>query len=528
MASDRNFQSNVLIVRHLPMSLNASDKEELLKHFGAVSVKCMADRGRMKHTAFATFTDHDAATQALHRLHQLDVLGQSLTVEYAKTRRQVALATPDLSSRSSCSLQGSVEDRKGKIAEKETKSFNAEELHRQRAVKKMGLSPDLGISHPINPRLKYHYPPPTVSILSNIVNALASVPKFYVQTLHLMNKMNLPAPFGPLTPAPPLDDDEVIAPPEPEDATPVEMEVASSSEESELESDEETREQARKVAEQLGHAVKRPLKKKVVGQQRKRPRLQDMIAQAAAKSVVSGAAPGGGALPRGEVFDPAETALGKKAEIRLAESITVAVERQIQQGKGCVYSQPTPTGQEEEQTGAFGMFQPTKLPVDAKAVEKEDEDEDEDDDGPESSEFITREQLKKKKLSKDEMKHISVFKNYSSGDPTTRLYIKNLAKQVEEKDLKFIYGRYIDWSSPMDKDMFNIQLMKQGRMKGQAFVGLPSELAAQKALRDTNGFVLHDKPIVVSFARSAKPKEKEDAKDTKKPAAKRPRDARRI
>lgn len=44
-------------------------------------------------------------------------------------------------------------------------------------------------------------------------------------------------------------------------------------------------------------------------------------------------------------------------------------------------------------------------------------------------------------------------------------------------------------------------LMKEGRMKGQAFVGLPSEQSAEKALRETNGYVLHDKPlIVVSFS----------------------------
>lgn len=37
-------------------------------------------------------------------------------------------------------------------------------------------------------------------------------------------------------------------------------------------------------------------------------------------------------------------------------------------------------------------------------------------------------------------------------------------------------------------------------MKGQAFVGLPSEQSAEKALRETNGYVLYDKPlIVVSF-----------------------------
>lgn len=32
-----------------------------------------------------------------------------------------------------------------------------------------------------------------------------------------------------------------------------------------------------------------------------------------------------------------------------------------------------------------------------------------------------------------EMKKISVFKNYEAGEPTCRLYVKNIAKQVEEK-----------------------------------------------------------------------------------------------
>lgn len=44
---------------------------------------------------------------------------------------------------------------------------------------------------------------------------------------------------------------------------------------------------------------------------------------------------------------------------------------------------------------------------------------------------------------------------------------------------------------------FDIVLMKEGRMKGQAFVGLPTEQSAEKALRETNGYVLYDKPLVV-------------------------------
>lgn len=36
-------------------------------------------------------------------------------------------------------------------------------------------------------------------------------------------------------------------------------------------------------------------------------------------------------------------------------------------------------------------------------------------------------------LLKTEIKRMSVFKNYEPGEPTCRLYVKNIAKQVEEK-----------------------------------------------------------------------------------------------
>lgn len=40
-------------------------------------------------------------------------------------------------------------------------------------------------------------------------------------------------------------------------------------------------------------------------------------------------------------------------------------------------------------------------------------------------------------------------------------------------------------------------------MKGQAFVSLQNVELAQKALKETNGYILKDKPMVVQFARSA-------------------------
>lgn len=48
---------------------------------------------------------------------------------------------------------------------------------------------------------------------------------------------------------------------------------------------------------------------------------------------------------------------------------------------------------------------------------------------------------------------------------------------------------------------FSIRLMKEGRMKGQAFVTFPSEKQASEALTDTNGYILNDKPMVVVFGK---------------------------
>lgn len=47
--------------------------------------------------------------------------------------------------------------------------------------------------------------------------------------------------------------------------------------------------------------------------------------------------------------------------------------------------------------------------------------------------------------------------------------------------------------------------MQEGRMKGQAFITLQNEKQAEIALKETNGYILKGKPIVVQFAR-AKPK----------------------
>lgn len=46
--------------------------------------------------------------------------------------------------------------------------------------------------------------------------------------------------------------------------------------------------------------------------------------------------------------------------------------------------------------------------------------------------------------------------------------------------------------------------MQEGRMKGQAFVTFPTVCEATIALKETNGYILKDKPMVVQFAKANK------------------------
>ncbi|KAK2858619.1 hypothetical protein Q5P01_003239 [Channa striata] len=436
-----------LLIRHLPSELSQDDKEDLLRYFGAESVRVFSNTGRLKHAAFATFKSEKSAAKALSRLHQLEILDRTLVVEFAKGQDHVTVLKdpPVLDSR-----KHDKEEQK----KKETKQPNI-------PIIETGIAPTLGLNFQSNPTLKYFYPPPTNGILTNIMHALMSVPKFYVQVLHLMNKMNLPCPFGPVTARPPLFEPLPPAPPIPmpppcpPDYPPLpeeEMEL-SSEEESEYESgDDEDKERIVRLMGLVNQACKRPMRPKTASK-RKKPKIKDLLC---APKPDSQSAP---------VLQPCD-----------------------------VFEQPHPTGPKKIQ---FHISVPEAV-VDASESGQEVMSE-------KCSEVEEREFTPFSVMRKRDKKNVCV-KNYEPGEPTCRLYVKNIAKQVEEKDLKYVYGRYVNRLSEAERNMFDVVLMKEGRMKGQAFVGLPSEQSAEKALRETNGYVLFDKPLVVQFARSARPK----------------------
>ncbi|XP_033122411.1 RNA-binding region-containing protein 3-like [Anneissia japonica] len=390
MGAPGNQQSNVLLVRHLPNELSASEKQSLLQHFGATSVKCMANRGRLKHAAFATFSDEESAAKALGRLHQLKVMGHTLVVEFARTQQQ-----KDMAAGPTIEIPKTTDDEPQR---QEKNKKDAEQIAKEKSRKLKGQ---------------------IMSAASSLGRALR-------------------------------------------------LSVSS---------------------------VDRPKAKKMKLQAPSAGILKSLTGSSAAV-----------AKPK-DVFDQQLQTGIKKLEMKLPQTLSDILEAHA--NKPETVQAP---GDDKTSVG-FGVLQaPAKQP-EGKQSEDESSDEDEDEDD-EIKEFITSRQLRKNRVSSKEMESMSVFKRYNPGEPTTRLYIKNLSKQCEQKDLKFIYGRYVDWESKMDQDMFSIQLMTQGRMKGQAFVSLPSEFAAKKALRDTNGYLLQSKPMVVQFARSSKPKEQAPNKNS--------------
>jgi U11/U12 small nuclear ribonucleoprotein SNRNP65 len=230
-------KTKTLIIRRLPAELKPEDQEDLLRHFGAEYVRCMGSSGRLKNVAFATYANVKEAEAALRRLHQLEVLGSRLVVEFSSSKYSDLHPTelPPIKKQSVIS-----DDSSNKKPE-QCKRESTEDRKQSLLDKVHAISPKWGVNYPLDPRLRYAYPAPTLTILTNIANAMAAVPRFYVQVLHLMNKMNLPAPFGLPTLTPPLP--LGVQPPQPPDmpAPPMPQEDMdfSSSTESELESEDE-------------------------------------------------------------------------------------------------------------------------------------------------------------------------------------------------------------------------------------------------------------------------------------------------
>ncbi|XP_050539173.1 RNA-binding region-containing protein 3-like [Daktulosphaira vitifoliae] len=431
--------SSTIIVRHIPTEIDDEHKIDFLKHFGAQHVKLLTSKANKRCIAYARFESEEIAEAVVQQLHQKELLGRRLTVELSPTDLDVNLMV--------CPKPLPKIDNNGdefkKLQEAYLKKLNSWSS---------GINMDLPPPH----HLRYSYPDPNPHILANIAYTLSINKKFYYQVLHLMNRMNLPTPFDPVEEVRP----HIFQKVETIDNYTTMYETDPELSESEMESEDE--ESKNKVGNQPIQ-LKRPKSKFF-----KPKRLK----------VVSGIIPKKPKLEVSHVFDKVDYEKQKKIEVKVsAELKPIEGPPADTEGFGIIYSLKNKTKEEEIKENLS------------------------DDDI--SGGCISKEELANNRLSSKDIKILPVFKNYHPGAPSCRLYVKNLAKTVTTDDLKFIYKRFISLKELQPGTMFDVRLMQEGRMKGQAFITMPCVQNASQALEETNGYILKDKPMVVQFARSA-------------------------
>lgn len=435
---------DILRIKHLPKELSDVEKEDFLRHFGAVQVKIITN-SKQNTTAYAKFKSKEIAKSVMLRLHQISILNSRLCIEFAEydvTENQI----------------------RQKPIEK-TEPNN--KVHFQAFINKLNAwNSSVSFNQPPPPHLKYIYPKPNRATINNIAHALSSVPKFYTQVLHLMNKMNLPPPFSNV-PDPPRLGQRTQQIQGKQNEVPQELAKSrEGSSESEIESEPDTV----NSQEIIPSKRKLPQKKAV-----KRPKfIKPPVIQPNTS----------GKMELKDVFEKVDMQSHKKIEVKVSGE-----------------SLENKDSQHEEIVGSIGIMESVNNEDTSKEAQEEQPND------VNNTAVITEEELAANRIPSKDLSILPVFKNYHPGAPTCRLYVKNIAKNIETKDLEFIYRRYVESiSDESEQSQFDIRLMQEGKMKGQAFITFDSVQLAQKALKETNGYILKNKPLVVAFARSAVPK----------------------
>ncbi|XP_076915926.1 U11/U12 small nuclear ribonucleoprotein 65 kDa protein-like [Bidens hawaiensis] len=425
-----------LLIRRLPEAIPHDTLSRLLSHYGASCVR-PCTTGKMRNCAFVDFNNEGLATQAQRQLNGLRFLGKVLSVERANK--------PPNDTRSQQNNPMSGND--ATSAKDDTAAIDLKKESMMNSLQTLEpIAEKLGVEYPFPPHLEYAYPPPDGNILTNILNALIAVPRFYTQVLHLMNKMNIPAPFRAALPTPPLPP-SAPALPQPPPPPPVDANSSLahlSSGESELESSDEEN----------------------AGSQRKRIKREAIVGPAIDKDV-------------------AHEAVGLKPATLIPKEIPL-----IKKKNPVLQIKITP-----KQT------QPEK--VDDEVAEEIDETEN-NNNNLNTKPFATVEELEHGKLPPEEILSLPMFKNYNAGNPAPVLYIKNLAKDVVADDFYYMFGTFFG-SIETAKLNLSVKLMQEGRMRGQAFVTFPSIEIAHRALNVVNGFVFKGKPMIIQFGRNPSP-----------------------
>ncbi|KAF6780211.1 RNA-binding protein 40 [Paragonimus kellicotti] len=523
-----------LLFKHFPSELTEKECADFLANLGALNIQYLGKRGPFKNCAVAEFPSLKHAWEVIKGVHQRLIVDSRLCVEFYRPNAPLDSVPSE-----------------GVQFKKSTGSPSSPESYLTKCESHSSpIAPKWDIWVPVSKQLRYRYPSATVNVLTNIVRALVSCPAFYTQVLHLMNRLHLPPPFGdselfpgtltvtseptiaePMTPVP-VSESRNDRP----DVT--EAMDLSSGTESEMESDVET----------VSTSVNTTLMKRPLCRRKRKKASQPADFISSIKNI-----------PLPHSSRPLTTARSSSTNVcDLFETITPPSKMQIHVPQALPSTvQSNRNESANVSTVGFGLLShPTDMTNISSSVantvntsitnrssnmhteefrlrkktysreSSPDEDsnhveqsvpEDDSDDELSQLDSFSLNDLRVRRLSPEERQNYAVFaRNYEPGEPTSRLYIKNLAPSVTERELYRVYGAFqfgpvtdLDFRPKVPSsstDRFSIRLLTGGRMKGQAFISLQCDLTAAQALEATNGLLLHDRPIVAQFARGAKAK----------------------
>lgn len=489
----KKIDENCLIVRNFPSTFTEDEIRDFLQMFDPIQMEIFVEN----HAAFAEFPNKEHSRNILTLLHQVALDNNRLFVEFApKNRNQLKIQF--LQEQESMPVQ--------------CKSTTADEISEEigETIKKLyATAEDLNLMQPPPPYLRYEYPNVNRDIIDAIGIALECIPKFYVQVLHLMNRMNLEPPFVP-------GDKKLVY-----ESSLAKVQYANVStqtdeiswqnfahnkrklvetDESELESSAEENDEYDQLKTKRKKLIENDSNRQELLKQKQRNLFKMQRIQ---KQLESSDKPVN--------VQMSQQSVGEAFELNQKRVKTSGIKIVVPEVLEMKSNESTAELKTSEPTTSFNI-DPNSLADDVDRLEV-----------TKSIDHIwTDSELTENRIPSDQLKGHPMFQNYNPGEISNRLYIKNIAKEVTEIDLRSIYNRYLEENCDGHGNIRTIEIrhMTTGRMKGQAFITFDGpylncddddneqitnlEFKYQmivKALRETNGLILKGKPLVVAYGK---------------------------
>ncbi|KAG3120189.1 hypothetical protein PI124_g1051 [Phytophthora idaei] len=447
-----------LRVRNLPTVLSTEAITSLFSHYGATRVRVLkrrnaassgkepgAEPSKRLQKAVATFSTREAQQNAQKRLHSLELAGHRLQVEMVGDEAATTSIETKPESReagSNVSLSYPPPLAKGLPPPLPPTPGPLQNPLYAPAP----LAPHLGLNYAPSPLLEYKYPKVTESIVRNIANALIALPRFYTQVLHLMNKMNLPPPFE-------------------EDAIPGRFSVKQ----------DKARETGGVRSKQLKRRrIDDNLTAQIVEEDEDDEQDEDNVS--ATQSVEAHPPP----------LEPhllseatcSMTALNKteqKSSAQGNDSLPALIGKPLARQNKLLAIKKSATFTTAFQIGTDNrsheeVHRPTRPGV------------------------ISESEVNRQRLTPEELLKEPFMESYVRGLPSSSIMVKNVARGVDEKDLRFVFGYVL----PLDEalDSIKVNLLPAN---GSALIDYPNKEVATTAVNELHGVQLEGKTLIVSF-----------------------------